>query len=49
MGFLLKSMGRNLLSGKSLISVSMPVFIFEKRSNLERTACKIFTYAPSYL
>jgi hypothetical protein len=31
---LIKKMGSNLLSGKSPLAVSMPVFIFEKRSNL---------------
>lgn len=36
--FLLKKMGANLIAGKSLMSVSMPVYIFEKRSNLERHA-----------
>ncbi|CAD8111127.1 unnamed protein product [Paramecium sonneborni] len=42
--FMLKKLGSNLLMGKSLISVSLPVNIFEKRSNLER-AC----YSLGYL
>lgn len=46
--FLMKQMGANLISGKSLTSVSMPVDIFETRSNLERFAYS-FGYAPIYL
>lgn len=41
---MLKKLGSNLLAGKSLISISLPVTIFEKRSNLER-AC----YSLGYL
>lgn len=48
MGYILKTMGKNLLQGKSIINVTLPVFIFEKRSNLERTAAKLL-YAPTYL
>jgi hypothetical protein len=44
----MKQMGANLISGKSLTSVSMPVDIFETRSNLERFAYS-FGYAPIYL
>lgn len=45
---MLKSIGKNLLTGKSIISISLPVYIFEKRSNLERQAFK-FLYAPKFL
>lgn len=41
---MLKKLGSNLLMGKSLISISLPVNIFERRSNLER-AC----YSMGYL
>lgn len=41
-------MGGNLLKGKSLLSISMPVDIFDNRSNLERTAYS-FSFAPTYL
>jgi hypothetical protein len=48
LNYLLKRMGANLLSGKSPLRVSMPVFIFERRSNLERFATS-FACAPHYL
>ncbi|CAD8080229.1 unnamed protein product [Paramecium primaurelia] len=41
--FMLKKLGSNLLMGKSLISISLPVNIFERRSNLER-ACYSMGY-----
>ena len=41
-------MGSNLLSGKSPLKVSMPVFIFERRTNLERFA-QAFGCAPDFL
>ena len=41
--YMLKKVGTNLLAGKSLISISLPVNIFEKRSNLER-ACYSLGY-----
>ncbi|CAD8099746.1 unnamed protein product [Paramecium sonneborni] len=41
--FMLKKLGSNLLMGKSLISISLPVNIFERRSNLER-ACYSLGY-----
>lgn len=40
-------MGGNLLAGKSLLSISMPVDVFEYRSNLERMAYS-FCFAPVY-
>ena len=36
MGELVKSMAMNLLEGKDLVSVSLPVIIFDARSFLER-------------
>jgi hypothetical protein len=46
--FLLKKFGSNLLQGKSLTTISMPLYIFEKRSNLERMAYSL-SFAPQYL
>jgi hypothetical protein len=46
--FMIKKIGSNLLQGKSVLSVSLPVIIFETRSNLERFAYS-FIYAPIYL
>ncbi|CAD8184504.1 unnamed protein product [Paramecium pentaurelia] len=46
--FMLKSIGSNLLSGKSILNISLPVEVFESRSNLERF-CYSFTFAPQIL
>jgi hypothetical protein len=46
--FLLKRIGTNLLSGKSMMHVSMPVDIFESRSNTERI-CNGLGFAPIFL
>ena len=35
MGYLLKKMGTNLLSGLSIMNVSLPINIFDVRSHLE--------------
>ena len=35
MGFLIKKMGTNLMSGKSIMNVSLPINIFDVRSHLE--------------
>jgi hypothetical protein len=40
--------GANLISGKSVLNVSLPVDIFEPRSLLERS-CASFGCAPKYL
>jgi len=45
---MLRSMGKNLLSGKSIMTVSLPVFIFDKRSILQ-TMCAYYGYAPIFL
>jgi len=44
----MKSMGQNLLSGKSIINISLPVRIFEPRSFLERIT-DTWCYMPLYL
>lgn len=46
--FLLKRIGSNILTGKSMMHVSMPVDIFEARSNTERI-CNALGFAPLYL
>ena len=45
---MLKKIGGNLLTGKSVLNISMPIDIFDTRSNLERFA-QAFIYAPVYL
>jgi len=44
----LSKMGSNILKGKSIMSISMPVNIFEPRSLLQKLACN-FVYAPIFL
>jgi len=34
--YLIKKIGSNILSGKSIMNVSLPIFIFDQRSLLER-------------
>ena len=46
--FVIKQIGANLVSGKSVLNVSLPVDIFESRSLLERSAAS-FGIAPDYL
>jgi hypothetical protein len=41
-------MGKNLLSGKGILNVSLPVQVFSSESNLE-TLAKTFAYAPLLL
>jgi len=45
---LIKNMGANLLEGKSVINVSLPVRIFEPRSFLQRIS-DAWAFAPLYL
>ena len=45
---ILKQLGSNLLSGKSVMSMSLPVEIFDDRSILERTA-ESYCFAPLFL
>lgn len=44
---LMKSVGSNLLHGKSIMNVSMPVTIFDKATLLQRSASD-YIYAPIY-
>ncbi|OQR99288.1 hypothetical protein ACHHYP_07092 [Achlya hypogyna] len=44
----IRSMGTKLLEGKSAVSLSLPVRIFEPRSMLERLV-DLYLYAPNYL
>lgn len=46
--YLVKKIGVNLLTGKSIMNVSLPIKIFEPRSFLEKVACD-FRYLPHYL
>ena len=47
-GYLLRKIGKNLLSGKSIMSISMPIEIFDTMSFLERIAYS-FTHMPLFL
>ena len=42
--YLLKRMGTNLIQGKSIMSISLPIELFDKKSHLEILANN-FTYA----
>ncbi|KAL3665448.1 hypothetical protein V7S43_009483 [Phytophthora oleae] len=44
----IKSAGAKILEGKSAVSLSLPVRIFEPRTNLERV-CDLMLYAPTFL
>lgn len=44
----MKKMGKNLLTGKSILNVSLPINIFSRTSNLEHLAAG-FSYAPLFL
>jgi hypothetical protein len=46
--FVLRQIGGNLITGKSILNVSLPVNIFEPRSALERYAAELGC-APDYL
>lgn len=45
---MLKKIGSNLLGGRNIMQISLPLYIFDKKSNLERTAFS-FSFAPFYL
>lgn len=45
---MIKQVGANIISGKSVLNVSLPVDIFESRSLLERSAAS-FGCAPKFL
>ncbi len=44
----MKKMGSNFIKGKSLLSISLPIDIFESRSNLERYAYS-FVYVETFI
>ena len=46
--YLVTKMGKNILSGKSVLNVSFPVFIFDKRT-LHQAFCHEHRLAPYYL
>ena len=43
MGYLIKKIGLNLIKGKSIMNISLPINIFDVRSHLE-----VFAYQNSY-
>lgn len=45
---IIKQLGSNIMSGKSIMSMSLPVEIFDSRSMLERIAMG-FSFAPKFL
>lgn len=46
--FIIKRLGKSILTGKSVLSISLPVDIFCKESNIERCAMS-FGYFPVFL
>jgi hypothetical protein len=48
LGYIIKQLGSALLTGKSLMQISLPVTIFEPRSLLERVA-SYYRHAPQLL
>lgn len=48
LGYIVKKMGSNLLKGKGVLSISLPVDVFSLESNLERVA-RTFTLCPLLL
>jgi hypothetical protein len=46
--FIIKRIGKNILSGKGILNISLPVDIFCRESNIERLA-NSFAYFPVYL
>ena len=47
LGHFVKSLGLNIVSGKSLIDISLPIKIFEKASFIEK-AVNFCKYAPIF-
>lgn len=45
---LIKRAGKTLMEGRGIVAVSLPVRIFEKRSNLERM-CDLWCTGPLFL
>ncbi len=48
MGHMIKQLGSNLLHGKSIIDITLPIKIFEKQSFLEKLGT-FQVFAPIYL
>lgn len=48
MGHFIRQMGMNVMSGRSILSVSLPIKIFDSKSFLEKIAL-FFKMAPVYL
>lgn len=46
--FIIKRLGKSIITGKGVLNVSLPVDIFCKESNIERCAMA-FGYFPIYL
>lgn len=46
--FIIKSIGKNILSGKGILNMSLPVDIFCRESNIERMAMS-YGYFPVFL
>lgn len=46
--FIIKRIGKNILSGKGVLNISLPVDIFCRESNIERLALS-FGYFPRFL
>jgi hypothetical protein len=46
--FIIKRIGKNILSGKGVLNISLPVDIFCRESNIERLAMS-FGYCPLFL
>ena len=46
--FILSKIGSNIISGKSIMNISLPIDIFEPRSNIERFAYGC-SFAPVFL
>lgn len=45
---LMKSAGKQLMEGKNVVGISLPVRIFEPRSTIERV-CDWWAFGPIYL
>ena len=48
MSYMIKKIGANLLTGKSIMNVSLPIYIFESRSIMEIWAFN-YSFAPTFL
>ena len=46
--FIIKRIGKNILTGKGILNISLPVDIFCRESNIERAAMS-FGYFPLYI